>query len=148
MSLNAQDSRLRASRPMAGLFPCPHSSVHKPGLWPKKWKPGGGGEVEWGWDRKCEGPPQEAKWPLPGLFFSFAAFSLCHYRKTTRRSSTFPQPFQKGERVDGAAVGRPILLLYFPRSCSSQGPPTFFQRQLSGLWVLDVLDAHSTSLSP
>lgn len=58
--------------------------------------------------------PAGGKGAPPGPFLQLCCFSLCHYRKTTRRSSTFPQPFQKEKRVDGAAVGRPTLLLYFP----------------------------------
>lgn len=50
----------------------------------------------WRLGRKCEGPPQEAKWPLPGLFFCFAAL-VC---VTTEKQREDPQHsrslFKKG----------------------------------------------------
>lgn len=93
------------------------------------------------WGRgAAKGPRRRQGSPSRAVSSARFLFCLCHYRRTTRRrSSTFPQPFQKGERVDGAAVGGPSLLFHFPRSLPQlpRSLPSYSGRnfQVPGSWM-------------
>lgn len=67
--------------------------------------------VGWVWGRKCEGPPQEAKWPLPGLFFSFAALVCVTTEKRREDPQLFLSLFKKGR-------GSMVRLWADPHFCS------------------------------
>lgn len=81
-------------------------------------------------------------WHFLPLFFFSGGGGCCVTTEEQRGEDPqlFRSLFNNGERFDDAVAGRPTLL-HFP--CS----PILLGKQHSGLWVLDVLGAHSKDSS-
>lgn len=114
---------------------------------------GGNGAAKGPRGRKSPPPHTSSRHFLPLFFFwrglGWGERACCVTTKEQRGEDPqlFRSLFNNGERFDDAAAGRPTLLLHFPRSCNSQGFLILFGKQNSGLWILDVLGAHSKDSS-